>query len=86
MADNKTLLAKALSGNSEPNKEEVLDILFYLKQIFGLVLGVLIAVTGLMGLPGLIAFGLGSSLLSYLYVFKFLGVEDDVIETQDVLK
>ena len=64
----------------------MLDILFYVKQIFGLVLGVLIALAGVMGLPGIMAFALGVSLLSYLYVFKFLGVEEDTIESKDVLK
>ena len=39
-----------------------------------------------MGLSGLIAFGISISLLCYLYVFKFLGVDEEVVETKDVLK
>ena len=64
----------------------MLDILFYAKQLFGLLLGLVIALLQILGLPGIIVFVLSSSLVSYLYVFKFLGVEEEVIENKDVLK
>lgn len=64
----------------------MLDILFYMKEVFGLVLGIVIAIVGLMGLTAIVVFVLGISLLNYLYVFKFLGVDEEVIETKDVLK
>jgi len=63
-----------------------MDILFYMKEIFGVIIGVIIAVIGLMGLTGLISYVLAASIMSYLYVYKFLGVEEDMVETKDVLK
>lgn len=62
------------------------DILFYAKEIFGAILGVVIALTGVMGLTAIVAFVLVISLLNYLYVFRFLGVDEEVVETKDVLK
>lgn len=86
MAEKVSLFRKALSAGEEFTKEEVLDILFYLKEIFGLLLGVAIASVGLMGLTAIIVFVLCISLLNYVYVFKFLGVDEEIIETKDVLK
>ena len=86
MAENGSLLKKALSTGNELNKEEVLDILFYVKQVFGFIIGILVGLAGVMGLPGIIAFVAASSGLSYIYVFKFLGTDEDVIENKDVLK
>jgi hypothetical protein len=57
-----------------------------MKEVFGVVVGVLVAVLGLLGIVGLVGYAIGGSLLSYLYVYKFLGVEEEVIETKDVLK
>ena len=57
-----------------------------MKEIFGVIIGVIIAVIGLMGLTGLISYVLAASIMSYLYVYKFLGVEEEIIETKDVLK
>ena len=86
MTENISLLKKAFTTDAEHTKEQVSDILFYLKEVFGAILGIAIALIGINGLTGLIAFVLGISLLSYLYVFKFLGVDEEVVETKDVLK
>jgi hypothetical protein len=86
MTENKSLFSKALAREAELTKEEIYDILFYLKEIFGALIGVLIALIGITGLPGIIAFAIAISLLSYLYVFKYLGVDEEVVETKDVLK
>jgi hypothetical protein len=56
------------------------------KEVFGLVLGLVIAFSGVTGLVGLIAYAVGGSLLSFLYVFKFLGADEEAVETKDVLK
>lgn len=57
-----------------------------MKEVFGFIIGIIVGVMGLMGLSGLIAYVLAASVLSYLYVYKFLGVEEDVVETKDTLK
>jgi hypothetical protein len=86
MASSEGLLKKAFKMGEEFTKEEVFDILFYAKEVFGLILGVVIALAGVMGLIGIVAFVLAISLLNYLYVYRFLGVDDEVVETKDVLK
>lgn len=75
MASNEGLLKKAFTSEADLTREDVFDILFYAKEVFGAILGVIIALIGVMGLPGIIAFALAISLLTYLYVFKFLGVD-----------
>lgn len=57
-----------------------------MKEIFGFIIGVIIALIGLMGITGLFSYVLAASVVSYMYVYKFLGVDEDVIETKDVLK
>lgn len=86
MAEKGSLLSRAFSTGEEFTKEEVLDILFYMKEVFGMILGIVVALIGLMGLTGIVVFVLAISLLNYLYVFKFLGVDEEVVETKDVLK
>lgn len=86
MADKQSLFSLAFSREGEHTKEQISDILFYLKEVFGAILGVIIAFSGLTGLTGLVAYVLSASLLSFLYVFKFLGADEEVVETKDVLK
>jgi hypothetical protein len=35
---------------------------------------------------GLVAYAVAGSLVSFVYVFKFLGADEEVVETKDVLK
>ena len=86
MSEKTSWLRKAVSVGGDLTKEEVLDILFYAKELFGLVIGVVIALSGLMGLTALVAFVLAVSGISYLYVYKFLGVDEETVEPKDVLK
>jgi len=79
MAENSSLLKRALIADGEFTKEQVVDILFYLKEILGVILGVLVGVVGITGLSGIVAFVISISLLSYLYVYKFLGVDEDAV-------
>ena len=52
-----------------------MDILFFVKEVFGVLVGVILAFSGLMGLTALVAYVILGSLLSYIYVYKFLGVD-----------
>ena len=38
------------------------------------------------GLFGLVAYVPAASVVSYLYVYKFLGADEEAVETKDVLK
>jgi hypothetical protein len=53
--------------------------------VFGAVIGIAMAVSGLTGLTALIVFAVAISLASFLYVFKFLGADEEAVETKDVL-
>jgi hypothetical protein len=79
MAENSSLLKRALTADGEFTKQQVVDILFYFKEILGVILGVLVGLVGITGLPGIIAFVISISLLCYLYVYKFLGVDEDAV-------
>ena len=79
MAENSSLLKRALTAVGEFTKEQVVDILFYLKEILGVILGVIVGLVGITGLPGIVAFVMIISLLCYLYVYKFLGVDEDAV-------
>jgi len=63
-----------------------MDILFYIKEVIGVIVGIIIAISGLQGIIALLTYAVIGSLLAYLYVFKFLGLDEDVVETKDVLK
>lgn len=45
-----------------------------------------IGLSGVLGLPALIGYVLGSTAVCYVFVYKWMGVEEDVVETKDVLK
>lgn len=51
-----------------------------------MVIGIAVAASGLTGLVGLVAYVLAASVVSYLYVYKFLGADEEAVETKDVLK
>lgn len=57
-----------------------------MKEILGVIIGVIVAIMGLTGITGFIAYALIASILVYIYVFKFLGVDEEVVESKDVLK
>jgi hypothetical protein len=52
-----------------------MDILFFLKQIIGVIIGIVIGLSGLKGMVAIILYGVSASGLAYLYTFRFLGVD-----------
>ena len=74
-----SLWAKAFTAESELNKEEIADILFVVKQILGLLLGIAVGFVGLHGLVGMIAYALVSSAICYVYLFRFIQVDEDTV-------
>lgn len=55
------------------------DILFVVKQVLGLVLGIAIGVIGLQGFMGIGAYLAVSSAICYLYLFRYIQVDEDVV-------
>ena len=80
------LLKKAFSSDGEITKEEIADILFVVKQVISLILGVALAMTSLQGTTAILAYTALSFLVCYVYVMKFLQPEEDTIETVDIFK
>ena len=76
---SESLWKVAFAGDGEASKEQTMDILFWLKEILGLLLGVGIGLSGLTGMYAMIGYVIASSLLAYLFVFKVMGMEDDVV-------
>jgi len=50
--------------------------LFVAKQVLGLILGVVIGFIGLQGMMGMIGYGLLSSALCYLYLFRYIQIDE----------
>lgn len=80
------LVTKALTRESDVTKEELKDILHVIKQIFGVVFGVAVGTMQLTGLPVILGFVVISYLFFYGYVFRFLQIDEDVIEGTEVFK
>lgn len=56
------------------------------KQIIGVLIGISIAFSEVKGLYGMLIYVGVSYFIAYFYVFRFLQVEDEVIEAMDVFK
>ena len=50
--------------------------MFVVKQVLGLVLGVVIGIIGLQGMVGMIGYGLISSAICYVYLFRYIQIDD----------
>jgi len=69
---------KAISrGSLWPDKDEFLDVLYWLRQILGLICGLIWGVLPLQGFLGLALFCLGSSAVVYVYFQSFQAVDED---------
>lgn len=66
------MFSKAFTPESELSKEEIADILFVVKQVLGLLLGIAIGVSGLHGIFGIGAYLAVSSAICYIYIFRYI--------------
>ena len=86
MGEFKRLLGIATTKESKPEKEDLNEILYVLKQILSLVIGVVAGVFQLTGFPVILGFVVLSYVIPYTYTFKFLEVEEETVEGVDVFK
>lgn len=77
---------KAMTPETELSKEEIANILFVVKQVLGFVLGVVIGLSGLHGFLGIGGYLLLSSVVCYVYLFRYIQVDEDVVHAGEVLK
>ncbi|CAB3397633.1 unnamed protein product [Caenorhabditis bovis] len=73
-------LSKALRPGSEwPDKDELLDVVYWGKQILSLFVGVVFGMTPLYGFLAIISYVCISSVVAQHYVTKFQKVDEDEV-------
>nr|CAG4652364.1 EOG090X0M4M [Triops cancriformis] len=69
---------RAFSGQSSwPDKDEFLDVVYWIRQVLGVILGVIWGVLGFQGFTGLALFALINAGLLYLYCTAFQNIDED---------
>jgi hypothetical protein len=71
-------ISKALSSQSAwPDKEEFLDVIYWLRQIVGVLLGLIWGVIAIQGLVGIVLFAAINAGLLYLYFSGYQSVDEE---------
>lgn len=71
-------LSKALSSRSTwPDKEEFLDVIYWFRQIVGVILGLLWGVLAIQGIVGIVLFAAINASLLYLYFSGYQSVDEE---------
>ncbi|XP_014670362.1 PREDICTED: uncharacterized protein C20orf24 homolog [Priapulus caudatus] len=69
---------RAFSSNSEwSNKDEFLDVIYWIRQVLGLIIGITWGVVAMKGFAGIISFSLLNAGLVYIYFNNFQKVEEE---------
>ncbi|KAJ8679122.1 hypothetical protein QAD02_014909 [Eretmocerus hayati] len=69
---------RAFTANSEwPDKEEFLDVIYWARQIIGIIVGIVWGLIPLRGFLGLLLFALVNSGSLYLYFSSFQQVDEE---------
>ena len=71
------MLSRAFTPESDLSKDEIANILFVVKQILGLIFGIAIGISGLQGIFGIGAYLILSSAVCYVYLFRFIQIDED---------
>ncbi|KAF2368172.1 Rab5-interacting protein family, partial [Trinorchestia longiramus] len=78
---------RAFTSNSQwPDKDDFLDVIYWGRQILGLILGVIWGVIPLKGFLGLLLFCIVSAVAVYLYAFTFQNVDEDYGGAWEIVK
>lgn len=73
-----TTLNKALCAQASwPDKEEFLDVIYWLRQIVGVLLGLIWGVVAIQGLVGIVLFAVINAGLLYLYFSGYQSVDEE---------
>lgn len=76
-ADNPLKWQQALSRDVEWRKSDLLDVIYGLRQVLGVICGIVWGIIPLTGLPAILLFlGVNAALL-FVYYTKYLGVDDE---------
>ncbi|XP_055838694.1 GEL complex subunit OPTI [Episyrphus balteatus] len=74
----KSICSRALTAKSEwPDKDEFLDVVYWSRQVFGIILGVIWGIIPLKGFLGLVLFAGISCAIVYLYSVNFQAIDEE---------
>ncbi|XP_004932938.1 GEL complex subunit OPTI [Bombyx mori] len=75
---NESIWKKALDKNSEwPDKEEFLDVIYWMRQAIGIILGLSWGLLPLKGFLGLLLFVILNAAVIYVYVNNFHNIDEE---------
>ncbi|CAK1550645.1 unnamed protein product [Leptosia nina] len=75
---NDSVWKKAFSSNAEwPDKEEFLDVIYWMRQAIGIVLGLCWGLLPLKGFVGLLLFVVVNAAVIYFYVSSYQNVDEE---------
>lgn len=78
LSDLSSVWNRAITGKSEwPDKEEFLDVVYWLRQLLGLILGLIWGSLAVQGAVGLVLFALLNAGILYVYFSAFQGVDEE---------
>ncbi|KAK7019404.1 hypothetical protein SK128_021864 [Halocaridina rubra] len=73
-----SVLTRAFTSNSQwPDKDEFLDVIYWGRQVLGLVLGLVWGFIPLKGFVGLFLFGVINAAVIYFYASSFQGIDEE---------
>lgn len=73
----KTFLKAITRGSLWPDKDEFLDVIYWLRQVLGIIIGLVWGILPMQGFLGLALFFFVSSIIIYIYFQSFQGVDED---------
>ncbi len=71
------LLAKSLQRSAEFTKDDILDVIHWLRQLIGIAFGIVCGILPLTGAIGILFYSILSTLIVYAYLFMYLKNIDD---------
>ncbi|XP_030383138.1 uncharacterized protein RAB5IF homolog [Scaptodrosophila lebanonensis] len=71
------ICSRALTAKSEWDKDEFLDVIYWSRQVFGIILGIIWGIIPLKGFLGLVLFAGISCGVVYLYAINFQMVDEE---------
>jgi len=77
-SDLSSVWNRAITGKSEwPDKEEFLDVIYWLRQVLGLILGLIWGTFAFQGAAGLVIFAALNAGILYVYFSAFQGIDEE---------
>ncbi|XP_017774207.1 PREDICTED: uncharacterized protein C20orf24 homolog [Nicrophorus vespilloides] len=73
-----SVLSRAFQSNAEwPDKEEFLDVIYWSRQIIGIIVGIVWGLVPIKGFMGLVLFMLVNAAIIYIYYSNFQNIDEE---------